>query len=315
MAQLTLLDIAKKNGSDAVVGLIEESLIVAPEVARFPARTIRGTSYKTLFRTSLPTASFRNANAGTTPVKSSFANRLTECFIIDAQIIVDKAVADACEDGPEWMKTTESVGVAQSNLQLLGKQIWYGNDGNGSVNKNGDTAGFPGALGCYNATDMEVDATGSTATTGSSVWGVKFGEQYAQLVFGNNTTLSLGEWMTQQVVDPNAATKRYTAYTNGLTGWAGMQVGHKNCLGRIRDLTADSGKKLTDTLMSQLLEKFLTNLGMAPDAYFMTARSLFQLQASRTATSPTGAPAPIPDSFMGVPIIVTNSLLNTETLV
>lgn len=313
MAQVTLLDIAKLNGSDAEVGLIEESLVVAPEVARFPAKVIRGVSYPCSVRLANPAVTFRNANEGQTAVASVFAKRQVECFILDAQIRADKAVADSYEEGADSWKAIEAAGVMKGSLATLGRQVWYGSDGNGSINKSGDAKGFPGALGCYNPTDMEVDATGSSATTGSSVWGVCFGPQEASLVFGNNSTISLGDWQTQQVLDSNS--KPYTAYTNGLTGWAGMQVGHKNCLGRIRDLTADSGKGLTDALLSQLLGKFLTGIGRAPDAYFMTVRSLLQLQASRTATSPSGAPAPIPTDFMGVPLIWTNSLLNTETLV
>ena len=46
----------------------------------------------------------------------------------------------------------------------------------------------------------------------------------------------------------------------------------------------------------------------------MNRRSLRQLQNSRTATNPTGAPAPIPDSAFGVPIIVTDAIVSTEAL-
>ena len=59
MAVTTLLDIAKANGSDAAVGLIEEVMTYSPEVSRGAARTIKGLSYKTLVRTTLPTAAFR----------------------------------------------------------------------------------------------------------------------------------------------------------------------------------------------------------------------------------------------------------------
>ena len=55
----TLLDIAKLNGSDTVVGLIEEVITSAPEFAVLPARTIRGTSYNTVSRTAYPSVGFR----------------------------------------------------------------------------------------------------------------------------------------------------------------------------------------------------------------------------------------------------------------
>ncbi|MBA7711875.1 hypothetical protein ES703_120842 [subsurface metagenome] len=46
----------------------------------------------------------------------------------------------------------------------------------------------------------------------------------------------------------------------------------------------------------------------------MTARSLGQLQDSRTATNPTGAPAPFPESAFNVPIFDTTAITNTEAL-
>jgi len=49
-----------------------------------------------------------------------------------------------------------------------------------------------------------------------------------------------------------------------------------------------------------------------PDALFMTRRSLEQLRASRTATNPSGSPAGNPDNVAGIPIIVTDSILDTE---
>ena len=52
MAVTTLLDIAKANGSDAAVGLIEEVMTYSPEVNLGAARTIKGLSYKTLVRTA-----------------------------------------------------------------------------------------------------------------------------------------------------------------------------------------------------------------------------------------------------------------------
>jgi hypothetical protein len=66
MALPTLLDIAKANGSDAVVGLVDEAVSAHPELTRGFARTIQGIQYKTLVRTGVPTGgSFRAANAGT----------------------------------------------------------------------------------------------------------------------------------------------------------------------------------------------------------------------------------------------------------
>src|SRR5947207_11125791 len=137
---LTALDLAKINGSDEVVGLIEENLNVAPEVRMFPARTIDGTSFPTLIRTALPSPSYRAVNEGTEPIKSTYANKLVECFYLDGQLEMDVAAADMDERGPARSLTLESDGVMKGALLKIGSQIWYGK-GTG-----GDAKGPPGAV-------------------------------------------------------------------------------------------------------------------------------------------------------------------------
>lgn len=320
MASLNLLDLTHLRGNDAVVGLIEENLRHVPEMSIFPWRTpIRGTSYTTGIRTGLPTVGFRNANEGSTPSKSSFKKGLVECFIIDAQIKADKAVADAHEDGAAAFQATEASGVAEATLRTLGRQIFYGTAL--------DAKGFPGLkaflpkAGVNAGGDLLcIDATGTSASTASSVFAVKFGEKDAIMVPGNGTVLDLGEWRIQSVADENDATKQLTAYVNGLTAWVGLQLGNENCARRICNLTADVGKGLTDTLLATLLESFPT--GFVPDALFMSRRSRRQLQNSRTVVLQGNAKvradqpsiAPIPTEYEGIPIIATDSILNTDAI-
>ena len=69
MANLTLLDVARLNAGDDVVGLIEESLKAHPELSMGSGRTISGTGFDSLVRTTLPSVGFRNVGEGvaTTP--------------------------------------------------------------------------------------------------------------------------------------------------------------------------------------------------------------------------------------------------------
>lgn len=304
MAVTTLLDIAKANGSDAAVGLIEEVLTAAPEVQFGAARTIKGLSYKTLVRTGLPSAGFRNANEGTTPTKSTWENRVIECFTLNPRWECDKAVADRYEDGAQAFIALEADGITRASMITLGSQFYYG------TGTGGDAKGFPGLIQMHDSTNMVVDATGSTASTGSSVWAVMFGPKAVQWVYGLDGALSVSDVAEARVTDSNDAP--YTAYVQEMLAYPGLQVASKYSVARIKKLTADSGKGLTDALIAQLLSKF--PVGFKPDYLFMSRRSLMQLQASRTATSTTGAPAPFPSESHGVPIQVTDSILDTESL-
>jgi hypothetical protein len=304
MGMPTLLDIAIQNGSDGVAGLIDESTKAHPEIKIGFARTIKGIYYKTLVRKTLPSVAFREANAGTAVTKSVYENRRYECYIMNPQWECDKAVADADEDGAQVYIANEASGIMEAAMQTLASQFYYG------TGTGGDTLGFPGLLAAYDATNMVVDAGGTTDSVASSVWAVKFGPKDVAWLYGNNGALVMSEVIEQRIVDANS--NPLTAYRQEMLCRPGLQVGNIRNVGRIKKLTTDSGKGLTDALLSQLLSLF--QVGVEPDCFFMTRRSLDQLRKSRTATNPTGAPAPIPTEAYGIPIYKTDGILNTELL-
>jgi hypothetical protein len=311
MPQANLLDIAKLNGSDTIVGLIEETLTYAPEVQILPARTIRGTSYKVVSRTSYPGVGFRAANEGSTPTKSSFENQLIECYILSGAVQADIAVARAYEDGEQAWKDVEAVGVMRQALIELGSQVIYGT----SV----DSKGFPGLQAIHTAFNagLVVDAGGTTGGTASSVYGINTDTQGVQLVFGSGTTFELGEWRIENVGTDTV----YPAHVANLTAWVGMQVGSKYSVGRLKDATADSGAGVTDAKLAELLSKY--PVGYRPNYWLMNRRSAYQLQVSRSASSvqngvktSSGSEifAPLPTESNGIPIVITDSILNDEAL-
>jgi hypothetical protein len=314
MANVTLLDIAKLNGSDQVVGLIEENLTYAPELAIFPTRTIKGTSYETTTRDSYPSVGFRNLNAGSTPTKSNFKKARVECFVFGGVIQADAAVAEAYEEGPAAWEMIEASGVVKQSMIVLGKQIWYG-----TAN---DAAGFPGIKDVTpKGGALVLDAAGTTATTASSVYGVKFGTQDVIMPMGQNATLALSEFKDQQITF-DGGTTWLPGRVADMRAWLGLQVGNVNCVGRICNLTAESGKTLTDAKIAQWLAQF--PVGYQPDRLFMNRRSLFHLQTSRTVVinsmgSQKAAPnqeniGPVPTEAFGIPITVTDSILSTDAI-
>lgn len=309
-AYLTALDIAKSNGADRSVGLIEENLNAAPEFELFPARPIAGVSFKTLVRTAYPTTGFRAVNEGVEPTKSTYVNKQFECFYYDGQMEVDNAIAQMDDQGPAHALAMEEDGHSRAFMLTTGKQFYYG------TGTGGDAKGFPGAVQLVDST-MVVDATGTTADTGSSVYAVVVAPKFFELIFGQNSILQMGEWRKQTIT---RSSKELTAYKNSMEGWVGSAFYSKYAVARIKKLTADSGKGLTDTLLAQLLAKF--PVGVKPTHLFMSRRSRQQLQTSRSVTlqgQGTNRPdqaviAPLPTSYDGVPIIATDSILDTEAL-
>lgn len=317
MPMPTLLDVAKRNASDSVVGLIDEAARQVPEISgqvqsrgqtiSVPnvgaARTISGMQYKTRVRTGLPTAGFRHANEGVAASKSTTELRLVECFNLNPRWECDKVIADSNEDGPEAFIAEEAAAIVTAAFMTLGRQFYYG------AGSGGDAKGHPGLIQAIDSS-MVVDAGGTTADTGSSVWAVSFGPRKVQWVLGQNGSLTVDDPRIESITDSGG--NRFTAYVQEMLAYPGVQVGNRYSIGRIKKLTADSGKTLTDARIGALVALF--PVGYMPDVLFMSRRSLEQLRASRTATNATGQEAPTPTMWENIPIMPTDSILDTESL-
>lgn len=298
MPRATLSDLAKLNPDHFVQGIIEEALASAPELRVAAARTIPGTNYRTVIRTGLPSIGFRDANEGVDTSLSTFENRPCQCYILAARVEVDQAIADAYVDGPSAYQAIESVGVMEAAYRKAGFQFYYGVDADG--------AGFPGLVASYDEDNMTVDAEATANKT--SVWFVKFGERDVQFVFGERTVLQVSDWRVESLAD--AEGKKFPGYVSDLTTWIGLQIVNKNSAVRIKSVGTATATTMNDDLAFEALSKF--PVGVKPDFCFMNRRSLEQLRKSRTnVTSATGVPT-IPDSVAGIPIVVTDSLVNTE---
>lgn len=310
----SLIDIAKANGVEQV---INEASRVHPELAVLASFPLTGISAKSVVYTgaSNTTGSFRKINAGTSDITETSEERMFECFTAEPRIEEDRGIADRYSKGHlAWMEG-KSARVLDLEMLAWCKQMYYGSGNN--------TDGFPGLIQTHDSANMVVDAGGTTADTGSSVWLVRAApagndtDDGVRWRFGNEGSMRFDPVQLLPFIDPNDSTKKLMKYFTTFTAYPGFQVQSLRTVVRIKKLTGDAGKGLTDSLLNQGLEKFPA--GKGPTHIFMSLRSNRQLQASRTATNPTGAPAPWPNSIVGVdgqpiPILVTEALKNTEAL-
>lgn len=319
MASLNFLDLAKANSDDVVGGLIEESISISPELAIFDSEDMAEPgqlSYETLHRTSLPTVAFADAGEGFDASKSEIKLVKHECFRFGGRVQAVRHIADNYRrGGAAGYQAFEAAGVMEAALRLIGKQIWYG--------RSVDGKGFPGIKvftpfgGAYT-----YNAAGTTATTASSVYFVKFGEAYTRLMAGRARNggglIELPDFRIGDVADTNG--KLMEAYMSELSSYVGLQIASPFSVIRICNLTADSGKTLTDAKMNAALR--LAPANFVPDACFMSRRSCGQLQDSRTVTlygqgkerADQEMIAMKPTSFEGIPIVETDNILNTDAI-
>jgi len=302
-AYMTSTDVAKFNDADLDIGIVSDVLNDAPLLAAMAARSIPGYTYKYLKKTANPSTGFRSENDGRENTKGTFSNVTVTLAILDASFQMDVAVAEADERGASAALAQQALDHLQSAMFHAESEIITGAGSGGFAGLADQTVGHIGGA-------MNVNAGGTTADTGSSVYLVRSGLSDCHVVWGSEGSIDVGD--TSIIKAAGSSTGSFPAYYTPISAWVGLQIGSNYSMGRICNLTEDSGKGLTDDLISQALEKFPA--GRGPSHLVMNRRSHGQLQRSRTATSPTGAPANFPENVHGVPIVVSDAISSTEAL-
>lgn len=282
---------------------VSDVLNRAPLIRRLSAFSVDGTQLKYVKKTADPSVGFRLLNDGVENDVADYTQVTVDLAIADASFNVDIAAAEGYRLGPAAFLAMQMRNHMEAMMFKIEQEVLYG------ANTNGFAALGDELNALSDAT--VISAGGTTADTGSSVWAINTGFNDVQLAWGNQGVIEAKD--TSIIRTAGSSSGHFGSYWTPVTGYCGLIYGSAWSAGRLANLTEDSGKGLTDDLLSQLLEKFPA--GRLPNMLVMSRRSLSQLQRSRTATSPSGAPAPFPESAFGIPIIVSDAVSDTEALV
>lgn len=303
MAVLNLTDILARTNADPIKGLVEDVTTFAPEFNVVPAIARVGTTYRVTRRTGFPSGGFRATNTALAPSKSTYVQDIKEMFFLDYPLQIDEAIVQADDGTAGDLLTQEQRGAFQAMVIDVGAQFYYGVDA--------DANGF---VGLKAQCTYSLAATGTSNTT--SAYLVWTDPQGVQFDVGRSGNLTLAPW-SQQVVTVDSGQQR--AYVSNLSGYIGLSVGSANSIWRVKGIAIAT--KLTDALAAQLFAQVPVNRRNNL-RWFMNRTAAASLQISRSAIAyqaagNAGAPAfgPLPTELMGVPITVTDSLLDTETAV
>lgn len=258
--------------------------------------------------TQAPDVGFRSENDGREYDHSVDETVTVTCKILDFSWEVDQANADAHPRGREYLIALEGARHLAAALYKLESQIFYG------TGTGGSSAGFAGFMNSTFldalADDMVINAGGTTANVQSSAYGVRVGGDDVKLVTPMAQGISLGD---TTIIKAVGATGFYPAYFTPASLYIGLQMGGKYSIGRIANLTqTDSGKDLTDDLAYELRKLFPA--GRKPQYLVANADRWEALRKSRTATNPTGQPAPLAEVVAGMTAVESDAILNTEAV-
>jgi hypothetical protein len=277
-----------------------------------------GTQHKYLKETRASSAAFRAALAGVAKTKSQDTLVTDTLKIIDGSFDTDVALADGYKGGRDAWLQIELVRTLKQVMAKLEKQVYYGTD-----STHGDAAGFAGLLDDPQldalADGMVVNAGGSNANTQTSCYLLRHGQNDVSFILGNDGRFVVEDEPTiiQKLVNSTGldAAESYPALYVPVTGWGGFQIGGAYSAARICNIECNvltSTSAFNDDHIYAALSKFPS--GRQPNVIVMNRVALRLLRQSRTATNPTGNPAPRPTEVEGIPIVVTDQLVSTEAV-
>jgi hypothetical protein len=177
------------------------------------------------------------------------------------------------------------------------------------ANLNKQFTGLPGNA-YFDAITVDSQVVDAGGNGGRSVWLLRSAENGVSIIAGNNGNVVM-DTEDATVIIKDSSQRPYTALHRAIMGWFGLQVGSQYDAARIANIDGTTGHKLTDALIAQAIVKF--KAGMAPSLIAMSRTSLYELQTSRTAVNPTGAPAPFPTEAFGIPIVMTDAIPENES--
>ncbi len=279
----------------------------APLMARLMAEpSSNGTTHKYSKYTQEPVVGFRGENDGRDH-DHSVDTIVTETLkILDFSWKVDMAVADAWrQGGAQALIAREGARHLGAGLFQAEKQLVRGT--------NNAAAGFNGwednAAVDALADAMVINAGGTTASTQTSCYLIRTSE--VMPVINPDGGFVLGDTVAMEVA---GATGTFPAWYTPASVWMAAMIGGAFSMARIVNIhPSDAGAQLDDDNISEALELFPA--GRPPDLIVMNMAAQGMLQRSRTATTTTGVPAPIPQDSFGIPILTTDAIVSTEAVV
>jgi hypothetical protein len=290
----TLADVAVFDFLDieGVSNVLEE----APVLQRLYAETTPGQDFRYERKTAAPVVGFRQANAGREFSSGVHEEIIYPLAILDASFGVDVAVAAADRRG-----TSACLGMHMNEHLMAAFFAWER-----QLFDAGLAAGFTSLPAQIDASMKLANETPSLGEISSPIYAIRTGPLDVGLTMGETGRVRIGDTIVQDFLD--ASGLHLPRYYTPITMWTGTTVKSTYSAASI-----DAAVNIDDDVFSDLYSLFPSN--RKPNLFVTTRQGLKKLQQSRTATNPTGAPAPFPTDWTAgpnnIPILTTEAIVDT----
>lgn len=219
----TLIDVASRTSGTGEIANVAEMLSqensIYQDLPMIEANERTGHLF--VFRTSIPTGSWRQYNVGVSPSKSTTAKARVGLGMLEDYSIVDRALAEHTGD-VERFRYSEDVAFLEGMGQTIQQQIVYGNTAT-------NPAGFQGLATFYNTvnTSSQQNAAnvldgGGTGSSNCSLWMLGLG---SRTIYGIYPPGSTGGLVFENKGDVRAAYDSLGNPYEAYTGWFRQQIG------------------------------------------------------------------------------------------
>lgn len=326
-SQLTLVDWAKRRDPNGKAAAVAEILSQTNEIL-MDIPFIEGnlpTGHQTTIRTGLPTVYWRLLNAGVQPSKSLTAQVQEQCGMLEAWSEVDKDLAELNGD-VSGFRLSEAKSFMEAMSQEAAQTMFYGNSGTSPEEFSGLAIRYS-SLSAANAQNI-IDGGGS-GSDNSSIYLVAWSPEKVHGIFPKGSKAGLfHEDLGVQTIEVVAGIggSKMRAYQDHFQWKMGISVRDwryvvRICNLDISNLVANSSAADIQELMIKATHR-IPNLSGCKPMFYMN-RSVFQyLDIQRRADVQSGGSLSydVVDgkrvaSFRGIPIRMTDALLETEARV
>jgi hypothetical protein len=300
-----LIQFNDKNLADLqITDLLDEAPLLKVLTA---VSASNGTQHKYLKQTTASSAAFRDALDGATKTASADTLVTETLKIIDGSFDTDVALADAYKGGRDAWLQMELVRTLKQIMFTVERQIFYG------AASPGSTSGFSGLRDNAALDDLSdamcipAGTAGSTPSVQTSVYALRHDVNNCAIIAGNDGRFVVEDEPTI-IQKAGSGSGYFPALYVPVTGYLGFQYGSAYSAGRIANIET----ALDDDDIADLVALFPAS--RKPNVICMSRKAVKLLRKSRTAVNVTGAPAPFPTEWEGIPIVVTDAIVDTEAV-
>ena len=305
MAQ-TLLDLATLSGSQEQIQLAKASIKAKPFLYMMPWEPTIGDVFKSASGT-VPTISTSGVNQGYSASSGTLTPKEFKVAQYSAMSQVDIRQADKYALGAGAYRNQEDALVYEGILDGFSSDIFYANQ---DTNAN-DYYGLSRYMNTINGNDV-VNGTGSTASSQTSIYFVKWGKGVSGIYNNSSGALPTARDMGMQLVDAPDGNGQMWAYVTNFDWKAGIKV-NEGGIGRIANIENSGDLTLANM---QRVSRFIKN---GFDAIFCNrdgASYLDALSNNSLQTMVLDSELKIEvQSFNGRPIFVDDAIVSTEEVV